>query len=109
MKGGKVTLHATAKDGSEVTLDGDRLLVAVGRRPYTEGANIESLGLAMDGTRIAVDERFATSIAGGHGHVDYEFSEKALLKWQVLELPACSRQGSTTVAGRSTRSRSYLR
>lgn len=111
VKGGKVTLHATAKDGSEVTLDGDRLLVAVGRRPYTEGANIESLGLAMDGARIAVDERFATStagvwaigdivpgpmlahkaeeegmaaaenIAGGHGHVDYHTVPNVVYTW----------------------------
>lgn len=111
VKGSKVTLRATGKDGSELSLEGDRLLVAVGRRPYTAGANIESLNLKMDGSKIAVDQRFATSvagvwaigdivpgpmlahkaedegiaaaenIAGGHGHVNYHTVPNVVYTW----------------------------
>ena len=35
--GDRVTVTAQAKDGKELTFDGDRVLVAVGRRPYSAG------------------------------------------------------------------------
>ncbi|HKK47513.1 MAG TPA: dihydrolipoyl dehydrogenase [Alkalispirochaeta sp.] len=64
VKRGKATLTATDKSGTELELTADKVLVAVGRRPYTEGANLDALGLEMDGSRIAVDDHFATSVAG---------------------------------------------
>jgi dihydrolipoamide dehydrogenase len=64
VKGGSATLSATDKSGSELELTADKVLVAVGRRPYVEGSNIESLNLEMDGPRISVDERFRTSVDG---------------------------------------------
>jgi dihydrolipoamide dehydrogenase len=43
----------------------DRVLVAVGRHPMTEGLGLDSVGIAVDDTgRIGVDERFATSADG---------------------------------------------
>jgi len=61
-------------DGLRVTLAGpaepplvetDVILVAVGRRPYTEGLGARELGVAFDEHgRIVVDERFATSVPG---------------------------------------------
>ncbi len=61
-------------DGMRVTLAGpaeppvietDVILVAVGRRPYTEGLGARELGVAFDERgRIVVDERFATSLPG---------------------------------------------
>jgi dihydrolipoamide dehydrogenase len=61
-------------DGVRVTLerasdreaiDADVVLVAVGRRPYTEGLGARELGIAFDERgRIVVDARFETSVAG---------------------------------------------
>jgi dihydrolipoamide dehydrogenase len=61
-------------DGMRVTLTGpaeppivetDVILVAVGRRPYTEGLGARELGVAFDEHgRIVVDEHLATSVPG---------------------------------------------
>ncbi|MEX2443304.1 MAG: dihydrolipoyl dehydrogenase [Alkalispirochaeta sp.] len=64
VKRGTATLSATDKSGGELELTADKVLVAVGRRPYLDGANLDTLGLEMDGPRIKVDERFATSVDG---------------------------------------------
>lgn len=54
-KGARVELA-----GGEV-LEADRVLVAVGRRPYTEGLGLETIGLATDERgRIPVDEHLRT-------------------------------------------------
>jgi dihydrolipoamide dehydrogenase len=43
----------------------DRVLVAVGRRPMTEGLGLDTIGIVPDeGGRIPVDERFATTAGG---------------------------------------------
>jgi dihydrolipoamide dehydrogenase len=43
----------------------DRVLVAVGRRPVTDGLGLESVGIAVDAQgRIPVDGRFATAAEG---------------------------------------------
>ncbi len=43
----------------------DRVLIAVGRTPNTEGLGLESIGLATDERgRIPIDERFRTAVAG---------------------------------------------
>jgi pyruvate/2-oxoglutarate dehydrogenase complex dihydrolipoamide dehydrogenase (E3) component/uncharacterized membrane protein YdjX (TVP38/TMEM64 family) len=51
-------LHCVRDDGGEVVFDFDRLLVALGRQPNTEGLGIEALGLriADDGT-VETDDR----------------------------------------------------
>ncbi len=47
--GKKVTVKAKDKKSDNViTLEGDYCLVAVGRRPYTEGLNLEAAGVKMD-------------------------------------------------------------
>jgi dihydrolipoamide dehydrogenase len=54
-------LEGTARE----SLAADAVLVAIGRRPYTEGLGLEALGVARDNTgRIAVDDGFATNIPG---------------------------------------------
>ncbi|KJA16141.1 hypothetical protein HYPSUDRAFT_71579 [Hypholoma sublateritium FD-334 SS-4] len=62
-KDGKVYLQAEAvKDGKQETLEADVVLVAVGRRPYTEGLNIEAAGVEMDNRgRVVIDDQFTTS------------------------------------------------
>ena len=42
----------------------DRVLVAVGRVPNTDGLGLSSLGIELDRGRIPVDEHFATPAAG---------------------------------------------
>lgn len=60
----KVT--ATLVQGEETTFETcDKLLVAVGRKPNTEGLGAEEVGLAMDDKgRILVDEKFETNVPG---------------------------------------------
>ncbi|MCC6418332.1 MAG: dihydrolipoyl dehydrogenase [Gemmataceae bacterium] len=61
---GGVTVRAEAH-GKEQTFRGDRVLVAVGRRPYSEGLGLAEAGVALDrGGRVVVDEAFQTSVPG---------------------------------------------
>ena len=47
------------------TLEADVVLVAVGRKPYTEGLGLESAGVALDSRgRIAVDKHFQSNVPG---------------------------------------------
>lgn len=64
--GNKVTVTAEPKEGSEkITLEGDYVLMAVGRRPYTEGLNLEAAGLKLDERgRIPTDDHLQTPVAG---------------------------------------------
>ena len=55
-------LLARDSSGAEVRLETDRVLVAVGRRPRTQGFNLESLALKMNGAAVAIDERCQTSM-----------------------------------------------
>jgi dihydrolipoyl dehydrogenase len=59
-----VELAGPAGSASQ-SLAADAVLVAVGRRPFTEGLGLEALGVVVDGQgRIAVDDGFATNIPG---------------------------------------------
>ncbi|HLV92988.1 MAG TPA: dihydrolipoyl dehydrogenase [Aequorivita sp.] len=46
-KGKEVTVTATDKKDQEVTFKGDYCLVSVGRRPYTDGLNLENAGVKV--------------------------------------------------------------
>jgi dihydrolipoamide dehydrogenase len=61
--GSKIKVFAE-KDGSPVELSCDKLLVAVGRRAYTEGLGLEKVGVTprKDG-KIDVDNHYKTSAA----------------------------------------------
>lgn len=60
-----VQLKATAADGQELTLDGDLCLVSIGRKPYTEGLQLETAGVKKDERgRIVVNERMETTTPG---------------------------------------------
>ena len=60
----KVGLVVERSDGSSVTIEADRILVAVGRKPATEGWDLEAIDLDMDGPFIDVDDRCRTSMRG---------------------------------------------
>jgi len=54
-----------AQGGARAELTADVVLVAVGRRPYTDGLGLEAAGVALDEKkRVKVDTRFRTSVSG---------------------------------------------
>ncbi len=63
-KKGGLVLKAQKKDGTEAGYEADKILVAVGRKPYFEGLNLEGIGIALEpeGRRISVDHQFRTSV-----------------------------------------------
>src|SRR6266700_3151373 len=61
---GRATATAT-KDGKEMKFDADKVLVSVGRRPFSEGVGAEKVGVEFDDRkRIKVDKHFRTNIEG---------------------------------------------
>jgi dihydrolipoamide dehydrogenase len=50
--------------GPGETLEADVVLVAVGRRPYTQGLGLESVGLAVDRRGVLQNQGFATGAPG---------------------------------------------
>jgi dihydrolipoamide dehydrogenase len=62
-KGGAVTFEPVA-GGAAVTLEADIVLVATGRRPYTDNLGLDAAGVAMDRGRVVIDNHFATNVAG---------------------------------------------
>ena len=59
----RMTVNFTQKE-KENTAEGEIVLCAIGRRPYTEGLFAPELGIETDGRRIKVDENFRTSVEG---------------------------------------------
>jgi dihydrolipoamide dehydrogenase len=54
-----------AKGGAPEEMKADVVLVAVGRRPYTEGLGLAETGIALDERgRVKVDAHYATSVPG---------------------------------------------
>lgn len=63
--GKRVKVQLETHDGQRLEETADKVLVAVGRRPYTQGLGLEAAGVALDDAgRIRVNERFETSAAG---------------------------------------------
>jgi dihydrolipoamide dehydrogenase len=61
--GASVTFEPVA-GGEATTLAADVVLVATGRRPYTEGLGLEAAGVALDRGRVVIDDRFRSSVPG---------------------------------------------
>ncbi|PIE98931.1 MAG: dihydrolipoyl dehydrogenase [Polaribacter sp.] len=62
-EGDKVIVKATNKKGKEVVFEGDYCLVAVGRRPYTEGLGLEKAGVKVNEKgQVEVDNHLQTNI-----------------------------------------------
>jgi dihydrolipoamide dehydrogenase len=58
----EVTVTADNGKGEKIKLKGDYVLMAVGRKPYTEGLNLEKVGVKIDARgRIEVDAHLKTS------------------------------------------------
>ncbi|HQW23806.1 MAG TPA: dihydrolipoyl dehydrogenase [Bacteroidia bacterium] len=64
-KGNKVTVSADAPGDKKLVLEGDYCLVSVGRKPYTDGLQLEKAGVKSDDRgRIETDEHLETNIKG---------------------------------------------
>lgn len=59
----KVSTEA-ASGGDEVTLDADVVLVAIGRRPYTEGLGLDTVGIETDKRGFIPNDHWKTSADG---------------------------------------------
>ena len=63
-KGAKVTFEPV-KGGEAQTIDADVVLIATGRKPYTEGLGLAEAGVALDGRgRVEIDGHYRTNVAG---------------------------------------------
>ncbi|MEM9331756.1 MAG: dihydrolipoyl dehydrogenase [Pseudomonadota bacterium] len=62
-KGASVTFEPVA-GGDSQTLDADIVLIATGRRPYTDSLGLEALGVEMDRGRIKTNSHWQTNLAG---------------------------------------------
>jgi dihydrolipoamide dehydrogenase len=63
--GEEVTVTAENDKGEEVSFTGDYCLVSVGRKPFTNGLNLEAAGVKMDERgRIETDAHLETNVKG---------------------------------------------
>ncbi len=64
-QGERVTVEYTSKDGQATGITGDRVLVAVGRKPNTAGLGAENVGVRLDKRGcVMVDAHYFTGIQG---------------------------------------------
>ncbi len=64
VKDGAVTIEMATADGKTETITVEKLLVATGRGPVTDGLGAEELGLVMERGYIKVDSLFRTNVPG---------------------------------------------
>ncbi len=63
--GGVALALEPSTGGARESLPADAVLVSIGRRPYTDGLGLETVGVLRDNRgRIKVDERYATNVPG---------------------------------------------
>ncbi|HEX6093607.1 MAG TPA: dihydrolipoyl dehydrogenase, partial [Dongiaceae bacterium] len=64
-KSGVTLTLELAAGGKAETLEADTVLVAIGRRPYTEGLGLEAAGVALDPKkRVQTDKHWRTNVLG---------------------------------------------
>ncbi len=62
--GDTIKVSATDKKGKELELEGDYVLVSVGRKPYTEGLALDKAGVDMDERgRVKVNDHLQTNVS----------------------------------------------
>jgi len=61
--GVKATIEP-ASGGETQTLEADVVLVAIGRRPYTESLGLEAIGVQTERGQVVIDDRFETNVKG---------------------------------------------
>src|SRR5881398_3963430 len=64
LNNGRATVIAT-KGGQELKFEADKVLVSVGRRPFSESVGADKVGIELDDKkRIKVDKHFRTNVDG---------------------------------------------
>lgn len=63
-KGGASVTVEPAAGGEAKTLDADIVLVAIGRRPNTDGLGLDKAGVATERGRVVIDDHFRTNVPG---------------------------------------------
>lgn len=64
-KDGSRAVLTAEKEGKRLEFEADKILVAVGRRPNTEGLGLESVGISCDEKgRIPIDAHYRTTASG---------------------------------------------
>ena len=66
-KGGERPASSSEASGQKEILEADVVLVAIGRRPYTDGLGLDEAGVARDAKgRVVTDAHYATNVKGIH-------------------------------------------
>ena len=60
----KATIEPASGGGETQTLEADVVLVAIGRRPYTESLGLEAIGVQTERGQVVIDDRFETNVKG---------------------------------------------
>jgi len=63
-KSGVTLTVEPAAGGAAESVQADVVLVAIGRRPYTEGLGLEGVGVAMERGRVTIGHHFETNVPG---------------------------------------------
>jgi dihydrolipoamide dehydrogenase len=63
-KGGATVTVEPAAGGEAKTLNADIVLVAIGRRPNTDGLGLDKAGVATERGRVVIDDHFRTNVPG---------------------------------------------
>lgn len=76
------------KDGAEFEIEADEILVAAGRRPNTDGLDLEKAGVSYDAKRILTDDYLRTSakhiFAAGDVTGHFQFTHMADYEAQIV-------------------------
>jgi dihydrolipoamide dehydrogenase len=59
-----VRLRVSSETGGAQTLEAERVLVAIGVRPNSEGMGLESVGVKLDRGNVQIDDRMRTNVPG---------------------------------------------
>src|SRR5687768_9032174 len=64
-KGDRAVLAVELKDGKTATIDTDKILLSIGRRPNSENLGLDAAGVTLDKRGFVVaDDRLRTNVAG---------------------------------------------
>lgn len=73
---GKKIVHFTTEKNGDQTVSCDVVLVAVGRRAFTAGLNIEALGVEMERGHVKINDRMQTNVPGVYAIGDVTTGER---------------------------------
>ncbi|MDX2090931.1 MAG: dihydrolipoyl dehydrogenase [Kofleriaceae bacterium] len=63
-KGDRAVLTVELKDGKTATVDTDKILMSIGRRPNSENLGLEAAGVKTERGFVVVDDRLRTNVGG---------------------------------------------